>query len=167
MCRSDERIKASVNLDGGLFGQNYNESIKKPIMILLGAVSWNDFEQYTDAEIAQKTRFSREVIALLRQRYYGGIPELFAACQNACVITIAQADHSAFSDWVLLKHLNLFQKNKNIFDLEQMVGKIDGFLMTQIVTHYVRVFFDKYLKHSKVNSTAELWPKNLVDIKVR
>ncbi|MGE0207117.1 MAG: hypothetical protein AB7R69_04705, partial [Candidatus Babeliales bacterium] len=92
------------------------------------------------------TGFSKEIIATLRKKYFEYIPRLVKASPNASFIMIKDAKHAAFSDWAFLKHLPLYHENKQIFDLEQQTGNIDGSETTRCINNLLVNFFDQYLK---------------------
>lgn len=164
MCRVDSRINAAVDLDGGIFGENDIEAIDKPIMFILGKESMSAYKEFTDQEIAEKTRFPVQIITTLRQKYYKDVPKLFDASKEAYMVIIDNANHAAFSDWALLKNLDLYRQNKQLFNLEQMTGSIDGILMTKIVNYFLVQFFNKYLKKENITLTVQPWMNNLVNL---
>ena len=147
LCRHEARCKAAVNLDGALFGKNATDDIAKPIMIIVGQLSWNEFNKFSDNEIASHTGFPKKLIPVLRQKYKKDIPTfLNNQSSQAEFIVLDGALHAAFSDWVLLKNLPLYQSNKKIFNLESLTGSIDGFKIVSKINTLLVKFFNKLLK---------------------
>jgi dienelactone hydrolase len=151
MLRNDDRIKAAVDLDGGLFGKTPTKGIEKPIMFIVGKESFDAYAKFSDEEIARQTGFPKDVVSVLRKKYYEYIPELFKASRQAYLITIDTAKHGVFSDWSLLKDLPLYRDNRNLFDLEQSTGAIDGKVVIGVINHYLIAFFDKFLKEKETS----------------
>lgn len=165
VCRIDPRIKASVDLDGALFGADNIKAVNKPSMIIIGD-AFKEFKIYSDEKIAKDIGFPLGVVKNLRRKYYEDIPKFFKnSYESTYLIKISKAMHAAFSDWVLLKELNLYKNNKKIFNLEERTGEIDGIIMTKIVTYFLLTFFDKFLKNKNIEIYKPKWMNGLVAFK--
>lgn len=155
--RNEERIKACVNLDGALFGNDSTKPFNKPLMIIQGAQTIKNFVELSDEKIAEKINFPQKLVSTLRKKYFLDIPALFnKLTHNAYRLIIDSADHGAFSDWVLLKHLDLYLKNKHIFNLEKLTGSVDGFQMNETINKLLIIFFDKHLKNENTKEIENL-----------
>lgn len=147
LCRTDHRCKAVVDLDGGLFMRHPTKPFNKAMMAIVGKISWDRYNLNKDEEIASYYGFPVQLISLLREIYIKAIPQLLKNLgHDAYFVVIQGADHAAFSDWILLKQMAIYVKNKHIFDLEKITGVIDGERINMIVNAYLVAFFDKYLK---------------------
>jgi predicted dienelactone hydrolase len=104
-CIGDSRIKASINIDGGLFGDLPGAVLDQPAMFM-------------------------------GSRRFIGYDSVFAGHVkgDACVVTVAEADHYDFSDFTLLHRKHA------------MIGTVEGLRMIEIVNAYTLGFFDHYLK---------------------
>lgn len=137
-------IKVAIDLDGGIFGltiDDINKLKSKPLLIIVGQLSWEAFDNCADAEIANRTGFDKSVINVLRENYRNKIQELISGkSNNLRFAMINNADHAAFSDWVLLKSLPLYAENKAIFDLEKLTGKGDPYkIFYQVMTEMLSI----------------------------
>jgi predicted dienelactone hydrolase len=104
-CIDDPRIRAAINIDGGLFGDLTSVVLDQPVMFM-GSRRF----------IAYDSVFANRVKG------------------DACVVTVAAADHYDFSDFTLLHRKHA------------MIGTVEGLRMIEIVNAYTLGFFDHYLK---------------------
>ncbi len=147
LARSRDYIKAAADLDGALFGPNATEGFNKPIFFLLGGKTIENFKNQTDEQIANHLGWPQELITVLRKKYMEYIPTLIKNMHfDAYYVEIPEADHGAFSDWVLLKDLPLYKENKALYNMEAVTGAINGETMISIVNSYLLAFFNKFLK---------------------
>lgn len=150
LARSQDYIKAAVNLDGALFGAHAAEGFDKPIMFLLGEKTIGNFKNYINSQLAAFTQKPELLIAVFREKFIRYISELMKNMKYPVhYLEIASADHGAFSDWVLLKDLPLYKNNKTIYNMEYETGVVDGPKTIKTINRYLLAFFDTYLKNKK------------------
>ncbi len=131
MCRKDHRIKAAINLDGPLRGNDATAPFNKPLLFIIAApLSYNN-ALMKDAAIVNdvgwsRCMYSREISVI----------NAFAQAMNNNVykVVIDGIRHTTFSDEICAQHTLL-----------------DDFLIDPCVAHtiinsYVIDFFNEYLK---------------------
>jgi dienelactone hydrolase len=129
MCRIDSRVKACINLDGGLFTQNLPLGLDKPYMFMT-----------VQNEKAGVTRhWSAGKIA--------DIDKFFATTtKDAYRLTIKGAVHNSFTDYPLL--LNSFEIFR-IVNFFKPIHLLDAnpIKICNIIDDYMVAFFNTYLKN--------------------
>ena len=157
MLRRDNRIKASIDLDGPLNGNDSTRPFHKPCMFILGGLSETRLQDITPMpeEMLKAYNWSREDEE--RNMQLTLLPAVNRLTQaigkDAYKIVIRGAKHATFTDQALLNHDEL--------DLDVS----DSILAHTIITSYVRMFFDVYLKQqnaSLLNENASNWPDYVV-----
>ena len=157
MCRRDDRIKACIDLDGPLNGNDSTSAFHKPCIFILGGLSETRLQDITPMpeEMLQAYNWSREDEE--RNMQLTLLPAVNRLAQaigkDAYKIVIHGAKHATFTDKALL--------NQN----ESDANVIDGVLAHTIISSYVRTFFDVYLKQqdpSWLNKNASHWPDYVV-----
>lgn len=134
MCRLDARVKAGINMDGPLFGKDIDLPFQKPFMFLLAQ---HPFGIFSDEQL--------EKWGTHREEYRARLPRLLEALgEYGSVVKIQGAAHNAFSDYAILKHLDLFASGEYRLN----TGSIDGYQAIKIVNEHIVSFFDRYLKLS-------------------
>lgn len=131
-CRADTRFKACADLDGAPFGRVTEEGLKRPTLIMRSG------PVYSDEDLAKKgrTREQWEEMGRKGREMWGS---LFERSKGVPVYSIKLngAGHMSYSDapFVMPDAINRF--GGRIID----AGR--GF---EIMTNYIRDFFDKYLQ---------------------
>jgi hypothetical protein len=128
MCRIDSRIKACINLDGGLFTQNLPLGLDKPYMFMtVQSEKAGEIRHWSSGKIDDINKF------------------FDATSKDAYRLTINGAVHNSFTDYPLLLNgflvFKLFNFFKPIHLLDADPTKICG-----IIDDYIIGFFDTYLK---------------------
>lgn len=141
ICRRDARVKAGVNLDGGLFGSDREKPFGKPFMFMLNDKIVNGASKPLPQDIRKDFKISTPDEEKLFQSmvFFSVIKLAQSLGKNAYIIVIKNSNHLDFSDIALLKHSSRF--------LRLLTGSINGFRATEIVNDYLVNFFDKYLKN--------------------
>lgn len=144
-CLKDERVKAGISLDGIPFNEIINiADLKKPFMFILAQDSLDSLKA-SDEELAQKFNVDIELIKKMRK----GAMDLHnydEILKSKSYIIFPNIKHAGFSDLLLLKEQHIFKNNKEIVNLENMTGAVDGFSMMQTINEHIVNFFDKHLK---------------------
>jgi pimeloyl-ACP methyl ester carboxylesterase len=139
LCRSDDRIKAVVNLDGPLYGTGAHYLIKKPLMLIMGspALSYPTVPIPCHKELMWRWYFNQVWLPQL---------DAFVSSLQTDVytITINKIVHGTFSDEALYP------------DEMLLPWIMDGSTAHEIIHAYVGAFFDTYLK----NNNADLLTRN-------
>ncbi|WP_126630264.1 alpha/beta hydrolase family protein [Dictyobacter alpinus] len=135
VCHLDARCKAGIDLDGDLFGDSVQTSLKQPFMVIqhdIGACSDNDCRV-----------FQREIQSTLRT-----VPQT-----KRYSLSIKGTEHFNFSDYAAyFSLLHAFGQ----------LGSIDGLRGIQITRAYVRAFFDRYLNSISsplLNAATSTYPE--------
>ena len=150
LARSKDYVKAAVNLDGALFGAHAAEGFNKPIMFLLGEKTIEQFKKYSDDELARYWGKPKKLLTILREKFIEHIHNLIKKMSSQVYyLVMDNADHGAFSDWVLLKDLPLYKNNKTIYNMEYETGLVNGPETIRKINGYLVAFFDRYLKNKK------------------
>jgi pimeloyl-ACP methyl ester carboxylesterase len=130
-CRADPRFKACADLDGAPFGKVTEEGLKRPTLVMRSG------PVYSDEDLARRGR-TREQWEELGRKGRAMWSSLFEKSEGVPVysVKINGAGHMSFSDapFVMPDTINRFGG--------RIIGARRGF---DIMTHYVRDFFDKYL----------------------
>jgi dienelactone hydrolase len=147
MCRRDARIKAGVNLDGGLFGKDPAQPFKKPCLFMLS----ENFAKTSESPLPQSLRDEFKIRTLDEEKIFKFLAtsnrELAQALKpDAYLVVIKNAGHMDFMDLALLKNASPFTRLLKNLGSKSILGSIDGFRATEIVNAYLVNFFDKYLK---------------------
>ncbi len=131
LCRTEQRIKAGINMDGALRGEILTEGFDKPFMFLMATKEQRAAEENRDL-------FNN----LLNDSYY---------------VSVEGTHHGSFCDQVLLSKRSLFfgLLDKMINGL----GLLDGYKAHEITQALVIDFFDKYLQ-DKPSMILDI-PKNI------
>lgn len=149
MCRRDPRVKAGVDLDGSLFGDNATEKIEKPLMFM----SAGNIAEVFGRKMTKDDRKVFNVNSLieegmLKERYLEGYEKISKSVgRDAYIFVLKNAGHLDFTNVALLKEQSYLSQ----FVMKFVTGKlgwgsIDGFRATEIVNAYLVNFFNKYLK---------------------
>jgi len=145
ICRSDDRVKAGINMDGPLFGKKPTKSFAKPFMFMLAEEPLKKLEKPLTEKELEYLWLKREDERLLREIYAAGIPIL---CSNigkdVYYLVIRGAEHYTFSDFPLIRKLSWFFRYFNL-----KTGTLDPYRAIEITNNYVLQFFDKYLKEKE------------------
>lgn len=151
VCRRDPRVKAGVDLDGGLFGVDAAQSFDKPFMFMLAGEKVNFFESSNLQELQKAFGVSTlEEEQMLKDRYLLGIQKLADNRAGQYLFVLNGAGHIDFTDSALLlkksipELVRLFIKFTEV--RPENCGPIDSMRVTEIVNTYLVNFFDKYLK---------------------
>lgn len=130
-CRTDSRFKACADLDGAPFGKVKDEGVKRPTLIMRSGPI------YSDEDLAKRgrTRQQWEEMGRKGREMWGSF---FQKSKNVPIysVKINGAGHHSYSDapFGMPDAINRF--GGRIIDAQR------GF---EIMTHYIREFFDKYL----------------------
>jgi pimeloyl-ACP methyl ester carboxylesterase len=129
-CRTDSRFKACADLDGAPFGNVTAEGVKRPTLIMRSGPI------YSDEDLARRGR-TREQWEEMGRQGQAMWSSLFQRSKTVPVysVKINGAGHMSYSDapFVMPDTINRF--GGRIIDPRR------GF---EIMTHYIRDFFDKY-----------------------
>lgn len=128
LCRIDSRVKACINLDGGLFTQNLPVGLDKPYMFMT-----------VQSDIAgEKRHWSAGKITDINKFFE-------ATNKDAYMLTIKGAVHNSFTDYPLL--LNSFLVFK-LFNFFKPIHLLDAnpIKISSIIDAYIIAFFETYLK---------------------
>ncbi|MBU1008098.1 GNAT family N-acetyltransferase [Candidatus Dependentiae bacterium] len=178
MCRRDSRIKAGVDLDGGLFGSDRARTFEKPVMFLLNEsikkMGYGPSSYSTKSGFKIKTpREDQDFRSLV---YFSIIQLTKSIGSKAHAFIINGTKHLDFTDIALLKQASILSSLTGLIgNLGILQGKIDGFRATKITRAYLVEFFDKYLKgkpspllnkkeqrYPEVSSNITTPPKNII-----
>ncbi|HYW74071.1 MAG TPA: hypothetical protein VE961_23815 [Pyrinomonadaceae bacterium] len=132
-CRADPRFKACADLDGVPFGKVKDEGVKRPTLIMRSG------PVYSDEDLAKKGRTRAQWDELGRQ-VQATWNSLFEKSKGVPIyaVIIKGAGHMSYSDapFVMPDTINRF--GGRTIDAQR------GF---EIMSAYLRGFFDKYLNH--------------------
>jgi dienelactone hydrolase len=169
MCYRDKRVKAGVALDGPMFGPDVTKNFKKPFLFLIAEDCFKRFQR----EPMDRNDWKRHGISSPEEEAISRFEWFIAPQQiarsigmDAYTVIIKDANHIAFCDNSVLKHVSIF--SCLVGDLG--TGAINGFRMTEIVNTCLVNFFNKYLKYQpselldgKGNMYPEVETKRWVD----
>ncbi len=117
----DERFKAGINLDGGLFLNGVNESLSQPFMFM------------------NNENFVGE-ISELQQSFFDNLQN------DGYQLKIKETNHQSFIDLPLVL-TELKDAGINLGELDNLIAPIQPERATTIINDYTVAFFDKYLKN--------------------
>ncbi|MFH1254232.1 MAG: dienelactone hydrolase family protein [bacterium] len=148
MCRIDSRIKACINLDGGLFTQNLSVGLDKPYMFMIAQGKIEGAKRHWSAgKIVDINKF------------------FDATSKDAYMLTIKGAVHNSFTDYPLLLNSFLIFKVFNFFKPIHLLDA-NPIKISSIIDAYIVAFFETYLKdQSSVLLTTGYNKYEEVDIK--
>jgi dienelactone hydrolase len=130
-CRADSRFKAGADLDGAPFGKVTQEGLKKPTLIMRSGPI------YSDEDLARRgrTRAQWEEMGRQGRAMWGS---LFQKSKSVMVysIKINGTGHMSYSDAPFVMPDTITRFGGQIIDAKR--GH-------EIMSHYIRDFFDKYL----------------------
>ncbi len=142
LCCRDARIRAGVNMDGPLFGEQPTLGFDKPFMFLLRAQKGMDRVARL-VELGMKRHIAQEYAQAKDEMYLPAIDQLIEEIgHDVYKIHIVDAGHNAFCDVALRREASLLSKYFGHIG----VGSINGFTAIELVNTYLVSFFDKYLK---------------------
>jgi len=124
----DPRVKAAINMDGGLFGVAQHARPTQPFMLMNG-----DKIEVNDAQLAQTGAMRKEVDAFLEQVEANWSASVAATNAPRYRTRIGGASHLAFSDVGLMVPA-------------VAAGKTPITRAHQLINQYTLAFFDQYLK---------------------
>jgi hypothetical protein len=128
----DDRVSASINMDGEMFG-DAAQGVTKPFMVMTSPTDFSD----EDLAAAGVTRQQFESIIA---RINNSISEALSVSEAPYRLSIAGTLHSTFSiDVALLR--NLIPE----YIIPELVGTIDGARANQVIADYTVAFFNTYL----------------------
>lgn len=147
MLRRDERVKAAVNMDGPLFGNDYEEGFKKPYMVLVAENSLKRTStKMTEKELVDQ-RMTREEEEYLKLIFKYGIVNLCGNIRNAGAeayyVHFLGAGHNTFTDVPLVKDASYLLGFLEYFGLN--TGGVSPLLAIEITNKLLVDFFNKYL----------------------
>ena len=147
ICRRDQRVKAGVNLDGGLIGPDLTKKFGKPFMFMLSEDNVKTDERpWTRDDWKRFGINSLNEEKMMKSRSFVAVKQLAKSLgHDVYMFMLKDARHMAFCDNVLLKHASFFTRFLGAAQ-DFGSGEIDGFRATEIVNAYLVNFFNKYLK---------------------
>lgn len=145
--RRDDRVKAGINMDGPLCGENYDEEFKKPYMVMVAENSIKRTNaSLTDQELLSRG-MSREEEDYLRQVFKFGIKNLCsnirATGSDAYYVFMHGAGHNTFTDVPLVKDASFLLSFLEYFGLN--TGSISPLRAIKIINELIVDFFNKHL----------------------
>jgi predicted dienelactone hydrolase len=136
-CRADLRFKACADLDGAPFGKVKEEGVKRPTLIMRSSPI------YSDEDLAKRGR-TREQWEEMGRQGRAMWSSFFQKSKNVSVysVKVNGAGHMSYSDapFVMPDTINRF--GGRIIEAKR------GF---EIMSHYLRDFFDKYFNGKRSN----------------
>jgi dienelactone hydrolase len=148
VCRRDNRVKAGVDLDGGLFGPTPAANFNKPFMFLINPGMFKNVDQPLPEEIRRDFKITShgEEDAFKYVTCFSIEQLIKVLGPDAYTFVIKGMGHLDFTDIGLFKNSSFFFKFFRNLGSKSIIGSIDGFRATEIVNAYLVNFFDKYLK---------------------
>ncbi len=143
-CMKDARLKAGISLDGALFLEDTDLThLTKPFLFILAQGSIDAFKT-SDEELARQYGVD---VAVMREsrKQFGKIYPTTSSPFILSHVIIPNLNHGGFSDFLLLKDLPLCKKNKDIFNLEAVVGSAGAHELS-VINKHIADFFSKHLK---------------------
>jgi dienelactone hydrolase len=145
MCRTDDRFKAGIDLDGVLFGKDVARPFKKPFMIMLAEKTWKNWKEGIREQ--EKKDFDEAFSQNLASDNFSEFCKQLG--DKAHLVTIKQARHGDFSDVPFLQNIlavqNLFSSKSEMRE-SLCIGDLEPYRIVSITNDYIVWFFDKYLK---------------------
>jgi len=171
MCRLDARIKAGVNMDGGLQGNpdEITKNFNKPFMNMLAGKSMRIME--LPCNIFMKPTLaitSQQEEDLIKWLYVQAIQQLTANLgDNASVVVLHDAGHLTYTDFVFTKEAHPFPWIFQLYEkiIMNLVIGIDGCSpygcipsnqAHSIISAHLRSFFDKHLQKKTTDIPNEI-----------
>lgn len=146
-CQADQRFKAAIDLDGIPFGKVVTEGFNCPTLVFASQM------KYTDEELAKRGRTKEQMAARGKQRADTWAP-LFRKAKDAKYwVKVSGTNHVHFSDYPFIMPGLYLQFGGQAIDATR------GF---QLITAYMRAFFDQYLsgkKSSLLKGPSSLYPE--------
>ena len=151
----DERFKAGINLDGGLFINGVDESLNQPFMFMNNGVMGTDNTseaQLPEAQLQDFINKQQDLINKLRKPFFQNLQS------DGYDVTIRGTNHSYFSDIPIvltaLKNAELPLGELGQLEVEDLIDianphPINPERATQIINDYIVAFFDQYLKNQE------------------
>lgn len=147
MCRREHRIKAGVNMDGPLFGPDYEEGFKKPYMMIVAENSIRRTNTtMTEKELTAQNMTREEELYLKTIFKYGGVNlcgNIRAEGGDAYYTFVKGAGHNTFTDVPLVKEVSFLLNFLEYFGLN--TGTIQPLRSVEIMNELLVQFFNKYL----------------------
>ncbi|MBM3886414.1 alpha/beta fold hydrolase [Candidatus Dependentiae bacterium] len=149
VCRRDDRVKAAVNMDGPLFGGDYEDGFKKPYMVMVADGSLKrTTSRLTEQELVTQ-RITREEELYLKTIFQFGNLNLCgnirAMGADAYYVCFSDSGHNTFTDVVLVKEASLLLGFLEYLGLN--TGTIPPLRAMEIVNKLLVDFFNKHLSH--------------------
>lgn len=145
LCLNDPRVKAGINLDGFIAGDTQANDLKKPFLFMLAQGSIDHGESMTDEEVVQRYGVDIEQQRENRKNFEK-ISKNLKETDLIKRVIIKDIQHMGFSDNLILKELPLYKNNKNLCDLDAIVGVAEGYKTINLINEHIVNFFSKYLK---------------------
>lgn len=148
VCRRDARVKAGVNLDGGLLGTHVTEPFEKPLMFIFN----RGMIDYHKKPMTQEFRKEWKITSKMEEQLFNEFAYLSALklAQNmehdTYIIALSNFGHLDFSYGAQLKQASFLLGLFGNMSSTSMIGSIDGTRAHKIVSAYLVNFFNKYLK---------------------
>ncbi len=128
----DDRVLASINMDGEVFG-DAAQGVTKPFMVMTSPTDFSD-------EDLAAVGMTRQDLEDYRVKFDNSVNGALSASEAPYWLSIAGTLHSTYSiDIALLR--NLLPE----YITPEMVGTIDGARANQVIADYTAAFFDMYL----------------------
>lgn len=151
VCLKDDRFKVGISLDGlPINDDSFAMKMQCPFMFVLAQDTIDNLYS-TDEELAQRNGLPIEQIVHIRsalqailacmKKYYEGL----AKSNMITSIVIPGIKHGGFSDLMILKEFPFYKNNKDIVNLEAMVGDADGFETVNKINQEMIKFFKQNL----------------------
>jgi dienelactone hydrolase len=137
-CRQDPRLVTAINLDGSLYGEQFDEPFCKPVMFMRGNIG----SAVPQELLNWSPHLHNRAVAQLESRYLSGIETLTKKMNpKGEIIDFDNLEHSDFSDYAILKYATVFQAFANYrMSLERISTT------TQVVLQNLKSFLDAHLK---------------------
>lgn len=153
VCRRDPRVKAGVDLDGGLLGAeetNPTGAVSKPLMFILAGETTKMFERMAKDDWKKLNITSATEEKMGRARYLGGIENISTSSKSDIYTFIFHgAGHTDLTDMAFLKYASPLAKPLLKLGILKNPGgdkltpdtSFDRFRAVEIVRSYLLVFF--------------------------
>lgn len=147
ICRLDSRVKAGVDVDGLLMGTNATDNFEKPFMFIFGEGMINYFKNNSDEDISKEHNLPAYHIKDLKNKYLT-LPEILfnTLSEPKYFEVIKGAGHNAFGDYSILQKMPFIEENKETFNVNSMIGDVDGHEVVRETNRLVTSFFNNHLK---------------------
>lgn len=129
----EDRVAASINMDGSVFG-DAGQGVSKPFMVMLSGPV-----EFTDEELAG-VGLTRQAFEAEVAKHVNSIDKALSTSEAPYHLVIDGTLHATYSiDVALLRHL------LPEYITPELVGAIDGARANEILAAYTVAFFDTYL----------------------